>query len=499
MRGALIFALLLCAVPAWGTSYFISPSGSDGNNGLSSGAPWLSPNHALNCGDTISAASGTYASSNFQNGKWGTVTCAGNNNVAWLVCATFDACKLSSTSSDALWEDKSYWGVVGWEATTSVTSTGACFHIGPSSTTSIHHIIFADNVANGCMGGGITAYDQNGSSTTSSIDYIVYIGNVAYNAAQGNGACYSGLNIYQPIQSDSAAGTHMYVAGNFAYNNVDASPCQGGNTTDGEGINLDTFDYSNNSGTAYIRQGVVQNNIAVSNGGRGVYVENNKAGASAAPIYFLYNTAYGNNKQATQTFCVGNGDIGVQAAFNTTAQHNIAMTDAANGCSGVAKWAFEFANGNNTVFINTNWAYSAAGNTLFASNNGSGAYGSNTTGTNPAFSSTTVPGAPSCTGQTNTATCMATLIANFTPTAGGSTAFGYQTVSSTSITDALFPQWLCTNTAVMNPNIPAGLVTPGCGVVSATVKSGMHCQSGSPSGGLPAPGGSPPTQGLPCG
>src|SRR5579859_1570684 len=134
----------MLSAPAWATSYFISPSGSDSNNGLSSGTPWLSPNHSLNCGDTISAAAGTYSSANFQTGHWGTVTCAGNNNVAWLICATFDGCKLSSTTGDAMWIDKSYWGVVGWEATTSTTTVGACFHIGPNSNVNIHHIIMAD-------------------------------------------------------------------------------------------------------------------------------------------------------------------------------------------------------------------------------------------------------------------------------------------------------------------------------------------------------------------
>ena len=58
-------------------------------------------------------------------------------------------------------------------------------------------------------------------------DYIAFVGNVAYNAAQGSGACYSGLNIYEPIASDTNTGTHMFVAGNFAYANVDGDPCAG--------------------------------------------------------------------------------------------------------------------------------------------------------------------------------------------------------------------------------------------------------------------------------
>src|SRR5580704_5903953 len=103
-RLILILGFLVSALPASATSYFLATAaggGSDSNNGLSSGAPWLSPNHAVNCGDTITAAAGTYSQSNFTSGKWGTVTCAGGNNVAWLICGTFDGCKISTANQDA--------------------------------------------------------------------------------------------------------------------------------------------------------------------------------------------------------------------------------------------------------------------------------------------------------------------------------------------------------------------------------------------------------------
>src|ERR1017187_2289558 len=60
-----------------GVTYYIAPSGgggSDSNNGLTSGAPRLTPSQSgLNCGDTISAAAGAYSSANFTSGKWATV------------------------------------------------------------------------------------------------------------------------------------------------------------------------------------------------------------------------------------------------------------------------------------------------------------------------------------------------------------------------------------------------------------------------------------------
>jgi hypothetical protein len=303
------------------------------------------------------------------------------------------------------------------------------------------------------MGGGFNSYN---SSTSASVDYIVYIGNIAYNAAQGSGACYSGLNIYQPIASDTNAGTHMYIAGNFSYNNVDGSPCSGGLTTDGEGINLDTFDFSQGGGPAYTQQAVVQNNISLSNGSSGVLIENNKTGSSAAPVYFKYNTTYGNMKASNRSFCVGLGEIYAEAADNVTVENNLQVTDAATGCQGDAIYAASVANSNQTDIFQNNWLYSAAGNNMFSSSNGSFAFGTQTVGTSPAFSSATVPGAPSCSGSANVPGCMATTIANFTPTVTAAKSYGYQPPSTTSVSDPLFPQWIC------KVNLPPGLATMGC-------------------------------------
>jgi Chitobiase/beta-hexosaminidase C-terminal domain len=438
-----------------GANYYISPGGSDSNSGTSPSSPWLTPNHAITCGDVISAAPGTYSAGNFGNGKWGTVSCPAGNNVAWLQCATFDTCKITATGSDAMWVDKSYWGVQGWETSTHTTNDGACFHVGPSSGGVVHHVIFANDVANGCMGGGFNAYS---TSTSSSVDYITYLGDVAYNAAQGSGACYSGFNVYQPIASDTAGGTHNYVAGSFAYANVDGDPCAGTAPTDGEGINFDTWDFDQGKGTPYTQQGAMENNIAVFNGGRGIYVENNNAGSAHASIYMNGNTLFGNNAQMTQAYCSGNGDLTVYNASDVTANGNLIQTNSATMCtSAQPKYAIAISTDNATVTINDNYASGTSGNNTFSYGSGSFAFGAaNVIGTNPAYANPVNPGAPSCSGSANVPACMATLIANFTPTNAAAKAFGYQPPSATSTNDPLFPQWLC------SVNLPAGLVTKGC-------------------------------------
>jgi hypothetical protein len=62
---------------------------------------------------------------------------------------------------------------------------------------------------------------------------------------------------------------------------------------------------------------------------------------------------------------------------------------------------------------------------------------------------------------------MTTVIANFTPTAAGAGAYGYQIPSSASVYDPLFPQWLC------NVNLPSGLVTMGCVTGSSTSNASL--------------------------
>jgi Chitobiase/beta-hexosaminidase C-terminal domain len=421
-----------------GATYYISPTGSDSNSGTSAGSPWLTPNHALNCGDVISAAPGSYSSANFYNGKWGTVSCPASNNVAWLQCATFDGCKISATSQQGMYVSSSYWGISGWEITDS-WQYGNCYYVQPTGATSVHHVIFANDIANGCVGGGFVAY---ASSSTPAVDYIAFIGDIAYGTSGGSAVCASGFSLGFLPQLDSNPGTHLFVAGNYAWNNFDPASCAGTAATDGEGIIIDTLDKYN-----YNQQVVVENNITVGNGGRGI-LQNNNNGSTPATVYLKQNTSYGNNTQAGQAFPSGNGEIMITQANDVTATGNLAMTSQAS-TGGDPIGAFSVNGSGNTV--SSNWLYSAAGNTTL----GSG-YGTNVTGTSPAFANPVIPGAPNCSGTANVAACAATLIANFTPTNASAKVYGYQTPSSTSVTDPLYPQWLCT------VNLPAGLVTKGC-------------------------------------
>ena len=442
-------------------TYYLSPTGNDSNSGLTSSLPWLTPNHPLNCGDVIIAAASTsYSSSNFRSGNWGTVSCPAGNNVAWLKCAQFDACKITAAGGQpGIYVDMSYWGVEGWEVSATNSTASFCFGAAPNYLTpvNIHHIIFANNIANGCQQGGFTTFN---SGTTASVDYVSIVGNIAYNAAQNGANCFSGISIYQPIQSDSLPGTHIYVAGNFSYGNFDANPCAGGIPTDGEGLIFDTFDGDQGGlPSAYAAQAVADNNILVGNGGRGLQVGNNSIGTGPfATIYVRHNTTWGNNSDLNQNTNAICGELSLFRTVNTSAFSNLAVTNQSTGCGNNPIYALYVWGGNATDDVYQNWGYAVSGTTSSGLSNSTGFTfdSDNTFGENPGLANPITPGAPNCSASSSVPACMATTIANFKPTNSAAAGFGYQAPSSTPIYDPLFPQWLC------NTNLPAGLVTMGC-------------------------------------
>lgn len=457
IRASILMGILMMGPSLWATTYYMSPTGSDVNNGTTSDSSWVSPHHALNCGDVIIAAAGSYSASNFGLQMWGTVTCAAGNNVAWLECAIFDACKISITSgrSPGMQVGASYWGVQGWEVdnTAGGAAGGACFSANPPSNTTIHHIIFANNIANVCprdaFGGGPHGY--------ASIDYLVIVGNISYKAAGTNTGCNSGIDIYEPVASDALPGTHIYVAGNFIFGTSNPAGCW-----DGEGIIFDTFDGDQTHLPAsYVQQAVIENNISVSNGSNGILIEYNDAGVGPdhSPTFVAYNTLWNNNGSPLERgspFC---GELYLYKTANTDAYRNLAATGQTGCFTAASNPAYAYAvrdvDGTSVAYQDLGWSATGSYSQIISSTGFS--YGpDNLFGSNPGFANAETPGAPSCGTASSVPNCMATVIANFTPTNEAAIGYGYQIPSTTLVYDPLFPQWLC------NVNLPAGLVGMGC-------------------------------------
>jgi hypothetical protein len=419
-------------------NYYISPAGNDSNSGQDAAHPWASPKHTVKCGDTISIAAGTYRNY-FGSGQWGTVNncpSAGGVYFAILICAGpyVSSCNMGNTNPVLI--DKSNWALEG--------VTG-CFNVSPKSGT-LHHVALINDVASGCSTGGFETYGGSASA-----DYVAYVGDIAWNSAQGSGYCYSGMSVYEPNNWDTNPGTHVFIAGNFSWSNIDGAGCYGGANSDGEGIILDDFGHTQDTDIPFTGQAVVEQNLFLGNGGQGMHVFHN----TSAKIFEFNNTAYGNAQSTVNPATwlsdaddmFGSGPMTVtNNIMQSTLQHS--ANPGANG-NVYAFGVFQSSN----LTLDGNYIFGVAGRNLAIVFSPGFSVGTNTYAT-PNFVNPTIPGAPSC-STALTVTCMATVIANFTPQAAGAIPIGYHPPRACA-PDAYYPVWL-------KGVVPDGLITKPCG------------------------------------
>ncbi len=481
--------------------YYMSPTGSDSNSGTSASSPWLTPNHAVNCGDVIIAAAGTYT--NQFNQSWGTVSnCPSTSGgidgrggvyFATILCAgpDLEACQVNSGGNAAAFDiqQQSNWAVEGFKATSGGANTSnqvtpafaadCGISIGPCNAGIFHHFAFINDVAYDSSDGfGLAGCCGNGSS---GIDYIAVVGDIAENSAQGNPAnsyCVAAIDIVGPINYDTKPGTHMYVYGNFSYNN--RTSC----ATDVENYMFDTWDVN-----GYSSLGVAQNNMGWLSGRFGLHVFDQQIKPTNATVSILNNTLFGSN-QLNDSCCYGyaNGDINIANSNSSgnsiwggvTIQDNLVQKNQAwqgGNSSGYPVFAFVIGGPYSNVTVggngSQNYFYGLAtdcnGNACLPS---SAPYGAESFGaesnlgtnyyTSPAFQNTSdlisnQSGTPNCTGFSNTTICMGynanthklinpSAIYDLQPTASGASAAGYQLPSTNCVTSGpiatYYPTWL---------------------------------------------------------
>jgi hypothetical protein len=451
------------STPALAVTYYLSPDGNDTSSGTSMLSPWLTPSHSgLVCGDVIMALPGDYSAQNFDMNHWGIVSCSANNNVVWLKCGSFAACTIADASGHSgLRVDQSYWGVQGWSigplSGTGVEGQGSGIIFVASNCASIHHLIAANNVVHDAQAGGIGTYNNgwSGCGRPISEDYIAIVGNIVYNSAQSSGECFSGISIYQPVQTDNLPGTHIYIAGNFSFGNMDPNPCAGTSPTDGEGIILDTFDGSQGTfQTPYAAQADVENNVLVSNGCSGITVFQNSEGSVHSMIYLIRNTLWGNNTDPNQGgMC---GDMLLYSTKNTIVYRNVVVTRSTGGCGPLSAFAVYGGVLDASDLVFQNDEYSPYGNSAIAENSPTFVYGNNLSGVNAEFGNPEAPAAPNCSGSQNTVSCMRSVIAAFRISNPIVSGLGFQVPTGHSVHNPLYPSWLCT------AEMPSKIDNPGC-------------------------------------
>jgi len=469
-------------------TYYMSPTGDDGNSGTSPSSPWATPNHSrLVCGDVIIAAPGNYRQAwdgglvvnsqpsdcpSTQGGIDGTggiyfVTVLCNGNIAKCYVQG------SGNAGGMVSLEASNWAFEGFGLYSDTIGNGgmrgfeayAC----ASGTTVLHHLAFVNDV----VAHANTAYDTNECAMNHNVpgngtDYWAVVGSIAQNA-NDDPICLAAIDDVAPANHDTKAGVHVFVGGNFALNNQNPA-CT---VSDGEAIMFDTWDAH-----GYVGTGVIENNIMYSSAWANLQVLMSSYNSSAPNIQVFDNTSYHSNVCAPWNGYASGGmnfQLNGQFPWTVDAYNNIDDENVATaGCFGEGAIYAMLIGGNSAGPGRTVFAAGGSGihnifhavygscmstcdpgNNVSAWNNFS--YGTNTY-ESPGFANTSdlmanhmqIPYA--CRSYTNTTACMGwndstqkaaanSVIADLTPTASGTSGKGYQPPGACK-PDPYYPTWL---------------------------------------------------------
>jgi hypothetical protein len=476
-------------------TYYMSPTGSDSNNGTSAASAWATPNHAVNCGDVIIAATGAYTTKNISTSPSNCPSTAGGIDgtggvyFASVVCATSFGC------SGAWGVSANNWAVEGWVCNGNGTTRCYMANATASGTTIYHHIAFVNDVAyNSTQGFGMNEGALNHNAPGNGIDYWAIIGDIAQNAAQ-DGICLGAIDAVAPTFFNTNTGTHIYLYGNISFANVNPK-CQ--SSYDTEDYMFDTWDAH---GVNY--QGVIANNIGYDAIRPCIQMTEQTYSADAPTIKIYNNTCFQNNTNNGTDWMDGEINLGIpsKSSWIFTIVNNIAYQPLAKSGGGGGVSAMVVGNpttitngGSGTQNIlranNTTCKASKCNSTFDEQAFNGAAIGTNTY-TNPSFVNTADllanrVGTPSCSGFTNSTACMGwnastsrlttpSVISDLIATAVGSAPYysavagkGYQLPSTTCAPNADYPTWLKGivylqwNGAALTEN--AGLVNKPCGL-----------------------------------
>jgi len=292
--------------PAASNTYYVNKSGSDRNDGLTSGTAFLTISKAtstMGSGDVAVVGPGTYAEhvcmTTAGTPSHYTTLIAQAGSARPLVTATANGCDISSILMAA-----PYTRVSGFAVNSQgVYNCIALYTDGTVTPTLAHHLMVDNNIAYNCGGYGVF---------TSGVDYVTITGNITYNDAFADPGQDSGISVGFPSAYDSVAGYHNYITDNISFGNFDKADLPGQNyTTDGEGILCDSLNLNGYSGKT-----LIAGNLVFANGGRGIgaYNSNN--------VDMINNTAFGDFLDTTQT---DGGEIGVNGGTNNRFINNVAQ------------------------------------------------------------------------------------------------------------------------------------------------------------------------------
>jgi hypothetical protein len=319
----LLRALFLQITPCGTRTLYVSGTGSDSNSGLTAATPLRQITTALNqaeAGDLILVDDGTYAYVNCY-AKTG-------NAQKWIAVMAQPGAQPQVNVADSSGDDgmdiqvSSFVGFYGLEIFGNQESRSA----NPSGIgifRGSHHIRCWTNLIHDFPGGGINCFwvdatVYNGVSLPGgSWDLLDIAFNTIYGCCKYNPDNTSGISFFAATDMTGGAtldGRYAYRAvGNYIYDcecTVAYTPGGYQFVTDGNGISIDSLWVPNNLDTgviAYGKRGLIEANIVVGCGGRGLHVYN------SINVDDNFNTYIGN--LATSSPAI-NGGVEADAAYS---------------------------------------------------------------------------------------------------------------------------------------------------------------------------------------
>jgi parallel beta-helix repeat protein len=338
MKKLLFTISLLKTFTSFATNYFVSPTGSNSNNGLTTATAFQTLQYAANLtvpGDTVFAMNGTYTNSNSASN----ILNIYNSGTAsqWIVYKNYlghnPQIKLNANNwagiqvqgADYIIIDG--FSVIGnndsitlsyaqsQQANTNNPATSGngigCAPEYENPSNKSHHLIIRNCTVSKCGGGGIY---------TIRADYLTIENNTISECAWYSPYGNSGISLYQNWNSDSSTAIKNFVIRNTCYRNEEYIPfISAGSITDGNGIIIDDSRNTQNGSTlgVYMGRTYVANNLVFDNGGRGIHCY------SSDNVIVVNNTCFKN----CQSPSVLDGEYTAYEADNVSFINNIAFPD----------------------------------------------------------------------------------------------------------------------------------------------------------------------------
>ncbi|MEJ0072487.1 MAG: DUF1565 domain-containing protein [Candidatus Saccharibacteria bacterium] len=315
-----LLGLFRAHAPSGTRTLYVATTGSDSSNGLTSGTPFHTINAAVNAckaGDRVIVAPGTYAPFSVYSKQ--------GSGAQWItfegVGASID-CVNNATDGAAGIDVQlgSYVGIYGFEVFGSQTMSPVSIS-GIAVFRDSDHVLVWNNHVHDFPGGGVNCfyieYDASNGLQPGGWDCV----DVSFNRVHGcckydpNNA--SGISMFGATDTTGQTWDGRYgyrVVGNYVYDCECTVPYTPGGfnfITDGNGISLDSLNTATvfNSGNApYTKWGLVEGNVVVGCGGRGLHIYN------TIKVDDNFNTYAGNLRTVSQAITNG---VEADAAYDT--------------------------------------------------------------------------------------------------------------------------------------------------------------------------------------